>query len=100
MLAVSGLTEQAFAKDKAPKMTPEQKIEQLCQKLPKEISGDQFVEFRDAYMDALGYDKEDRMTVIAITRDARDALEKNGISQEGWKKRMHQVAGAVAGNKP
>ena len=86
LLAVSGLTGQAFAKDKAPKMTPEQKIEQLCQKLPKEISGDQFVEFRDAYMDALGYDKEDRMTVIAITRDARDALEKNGISQEGWKK--------------
>ena len=86
LLAISGLTGQAFAKDKAPKMSPEQKIEQLCQKLPKEISGDQFVEFRDAYMDALGYDKEDRMTVIAITRDARDALEKNGISQEGWKK--------------
>lgn len=86
LLAVSGLTGQAFAKDKAPKMTPEQKIEQICKQLPETITGDQFKEFRAAYMEEMGYDAEDRFALVAATSEARDALYKQGIVQEGWHK--------------
>ena len=84
LAAVSGLTGQAFAKDKAPKMTPEQKIEQICKQLT--ITGDQFKEFRAAYMEEMGYDAEDRFALVAATSEARDALYKQGIVQEGWHK--------------